>query len=198
MFCHVQFCTLNVHINICFCMGFRHAHLCTDDCPYSYGFFVMYIFVRMTIHIILVCIFVMYISIRMTIHILMDFCHVHLCTNDYPYYSCMGFVMYTSVRMDIHIIMGFRHAHLCTDDYPFPCVWVFIMHISVRLTISIGTRFVFVSVVRLGKNLRSYENENESSTGTRLGLALSDTNTPHRQYWLQLPLRIARYPSKSF
>ena len=26
---------------------------------------------------------------------------------------------------------------------------------------------------------------------------LSDTNTPHRQYWLQLPLRIARRPSRA-
>ena len=26
---------------------------------------------------------------------------------------------------------------------------------------------------------------------------LSDTNTPHRQYWLQLPLRIARCPSRA-
>ena len=55
-FCRVQFRTLNVHIRICFCtgfhhahlctndypyyscMGFRHAHLCTNEYPYSYGF----------------------------------------------------------------------------------------------------------------------------------------------------------------
>ena len=48
-----------------------------------------------------------------------------------------------------------------------------------RFYSSTGTRFVFVSIVRLGRNLRSNENENESSTGThfvfvfvaRLGLA---------------------------
>ena len=45
---------------------------------------------------------------------------------------------------------------------------------------STGTQFVFVSVVRLGRNLRSNENETKSSTGTPfvfvfvslLGLAL--------------------------
>ena len=61
---------------------------------------------------------VMHIFVRMTIHILMGFRHVHLCTNDYPYYSCMCF----------------RHVHLCTNDYPFPCVWVFVMHIFLRTT----------------------------------------------------------------
>ena len=54
-------------------------------------------------NICFVWVFVMHIFVRMTIHILMSFFHVHLCTNYYPYYSCMGF----------------RHAHLCTNDYTY-------------------------------------------------------------------------------
>ena len=83
---------------------------------------------------VFVWVFVMHIFVRITIHILMGFRHVHLCTNDYPYYSCMGFC----------------HVHLCTNDYPYSygfssCTslyeWLFIffcmcfvMHISVRMT----------------------------------------------------------------
>ena len=79
---------------------FCHAQLCTNDFQYYYIFlsctslykwlsklflwvFVMHIFVRMTIHIILVWIFFMNIFVRTTIHILMGFRHAHLCTNEY-------------------------------------------------------------------------------------------------------------------
>ena len=95
--------------------------------------FVMYNFLLLTY--VFVWVFVMHIFVRMTIHILMGFRHVHVCTNDYPYYFCMGF----------------RHAHLFTNDHPFshgfssctclyewlfiPVVWVFVMHISVQMTI---------------------------------------------------------------
>ena len=56
-----MFVQMTIHI----LMGFRHAHVCTND--YSYLVLVMHMFVRMTIHI------------------LMGFCHAHLCTNDYPF-----------------------------------------------------------------------------------------------------------------
>ena len=83
--------------------------------------FVMYNFVlwMSVLTYVFVWVFVMYIFVRMTIHILMDFRHVHVCTNDYPYYSCIGFC----------------HVHVCMNDYSFPCVWVFVMHIYVRMTI---------------------------------------------------------------
>ena len=99
-------------------------------------------------------VFVMHISVRMTIHIiLMGFCHVHVCTNDYPFPCVWVFVMHIPVRMTINFFsMGFRHAHLCTNDYPFllkwfsSCTflykwlsisfeWVFVMYMFVRMTI---------------------------------------------------------------
>ena len=82
-------------------------------------------------------VFVMYMFLRMTIHIiLMGFPHVHVCTNDYPFPCVWVFVMHISVGMTIHFFwMSFRHAHFCTNDYPFLCVWVFVMHISVGMTI---------------------------------------------------------------
>ena len=85
---------------------------------------------------VFVWVFVMYKFWRMTIHIPMGFRHVHVCTNDYPYYCVWVFVMYKFVRMSIHILiglvmymfvrmtihffwMGFRNVHVCTKDYPF-------------------------------------------------------------------------------
>ena len=35
--------------HILFCIGFRHAHFCTNDYLYSFGFSVMYTFIRITI-----------------------------------------------------------------------------------------------------------------------------------------------------
>ena len=104
----------------------------------------------MTIHIIIVWVFVMHIFVRMTIHILIGFCRVHVCTNYYPFPCVWVFVMHISVRMTtISFCMGFRYAHLCKNDYhlflngfssctflykwlPFLFEWVFVMHISVR------------------------------------------------------------------
>ena len=64
--------------------------------------------------------FVMYMFVRMTIHILMGFRHVHVCTNDYSYYS-YGFSSCTSLYewQSISLCMDFCHAHFCTNDYPF-------------------------------------------------------------------------------
>ena len=98
---------------------------------------------------ILLWVLVMHIFVQITIHISMDFCHPHLCTNDYSYYygflsckylyewqyiSLWVFIMHISERRNIHIIIGFghvllmtihitigfRHAHFCTIDYPVP------------------------------------------------------------------------------
>ena len=94
----------------------------------------MYMFVRMTIHIIVVWVFVMYISVRLSIHIL------------------IGFVMYIFVRMTTFSFwVDFRHVHFCTDDYllilngftsctflyewlPFLFEWIVVIYISVRMT----------------------------------------------------------------
>ena len=134
MFCHVQICTLNVHINISFCMVFRHVHVCTNDYPYSYGFLSC-----TCLHewlSIFLWVFVMYMFVRMTIHIIMSFCHVHVCTNDYPYsygfssctclYEWLPFlikwivVIYISVQMTtISFSMDCRHLHFCKNDYHF-------------------------------------------------------------------------------
>ena len=124
-------------IHIIFWMGFRHAHLYTNDYTFSYWFssctslygwlsmflcvFVMYISVRMTIHIILVWVFFMYISVGMTIHILMGFRHVHLCTNDYKIILVWFFRVCNSLQRvnsmvqwriinDIIMYMGFYHV----------------------------------------------------------------------------------------
>ena len=103
---------------------------------------------------VFVWVFVMYMFVRMTIHISMRFRHVHVCTNDYPYYYVWVFVMHISVQMTIYpllFVMGFRPVHVCTNDYPFllngfsSCTflygwlhyhfeWVFVMYISVRMT----------------------------------------------------------------
>ena len=70
-------------LSISFWMGFRHAHLCTNDYPFLCG-----------------CVYGIDISVRMTIHIHIGFCHAHFCTNDYPY-SFVFFVMHIFVRMTI-------------------------------------------------------------------------------------------------
>ena len=135
MFCHVQFCTLNVHINICFCMGFCHAYLCTNDYPYSYGF--------------LSC---TSLYEWLSISLCMGFRHAYFCTNDYPFLlnrfsSCLFLYEWLSISF----WMGFRHAHFCTNDYHFffngfsSCTFLYewlrflfqlilVMHISVRMT----------------------------------------------------------------
>ena len=136
MFCHVQFCTLNVHINICFCMGFRHAHLCTNDHPCSYGFSsctslyewlsILFLYGFSSCK----CLYEW-----LPISLWMGFRHVHVCTNYYPFPCEWVLVMYISVRMNIHSFwMGFRHVHVCTNDYPIPFEWVFVMYMFVRMT----------------------------------------------------------------
>ena len=135
VFVMYNFCTMNVHISICFC----HAQLCTNDFQYYYRFsectslyewlsiffwiFGMHISVRMTSNIILAWVLVMNIFVRLTIHIILEWV----------------FVMHIFVRMTINIILvwvfvmhtflyewlfilflyGFRHAHLSTNDYPY-------------------------------------------------------------------------------
>ena len=113
--------------------------------------FVMYNFVLwMSILIyVFVWVFVMYIFVRMTIHIAMGFHHVHLCTNDYPYYY--GFSSCDPLYEWLSISLGFRHVHFCTNDYhfflngfssctflyewlPFLFEWIFAIHISIRMT----------------------------------------------------------------
>ena len=92
--------------------------------------FVTYMFVRMTIHIIVYGFSSMHISVQMTIHFfLMGFRHVHVSTNDYPY------------------SYGFSSRTCCTNDYPYYCVWLFVMNISVRMTIHLfWMRFCHVHV----------------------------------------------------
>ena len=88
---------------------------------------------------VFVWVFVMYMFVRMTIHISMGFRHVHVCTNDYPYFCIWVFVMHISVQMTIYPLLlngfssmdmfvrmtihffwiGFRYVHVCTNDYPF-------------------------------------------------------------------------------
>ena len=58
----------------------------------------------------------------------MDFRHVHVCTNDYPFPCQWVFVMDISVRMTtISFSIGFRYVHVCTNDYAIPYEWVFVM-----------------------------------------------------------------------
>ena len=102
IFCHVQFCTFNVHIHKYLCMGF-----------------VMHIFVRMTIRIHMGFRLAHFCTNDYPCSFLMGFRHAHFCTNDYPFLCVWVFVMHISVRMTIHIHMGFRHRHFCMNDYPY-------------------------------------------------------------------------------
>ena len=144
MFCHVQFCTLNVHIKICFCMGFRHAHICMNDYPYSYGFrhvhvftndypfllngFSSYTFLYEWLPFLFELIVVMHTSVQMTtISFWMDFRHAHVCKNDY-HFVVYVFSSCTLCANDYpySLYMDFRHAYFCANDFPylfgFPCV----------------------------------------------------------------------------
>ena len=118
MFFHVQFCTLNVHINICFCMGFRRSHICTN-----------------VIHILMGFCHVHLCTNEYPYYSCMGFRHVHFCTNDYPY--SYGFLSCTSLYgwLSVSLCMGFHHAHFCTNDYPFLLNGFSSMHISVWMTI---------------------------------------------------------------
>ena len=117
---------------------------CTSLYEWLYIFccvFVMYMFARTIIKIILVLVFVMYISLRMSIHILIGFVmskfvrmtiyffwihfrHVNIFTNDYPFLS-NGFSSFTCLYewLSISLWMGFRHGHFCTNDYHFFFIW---------------------------------------------------------------------------
>ena len=76
--------------------------------------FVMYMFVRMTIHICMVL--VMYMFVRMTIHIFIGFRHVHVCTNDYPYYCGWVFVMHISVQIIPGLCLSSRCWGTCATQ----------------------------------------------------------------------------------
>ena len=127
-FCHEQFCTLNIFFMHNFVwmtfniiIDFRHAHIFTNDYPYSFGFsactflyewlFILFLYGFSSCTFlyewlsIFLCVFVIHIFLRMTIHIILVYV----------------FVMLVFVRMTIHILMGFRHVHVCTNDYPFRC-----------------------------------------------------------------------------
>ena len=98
-------------------------------------------------------IFFMYIFVRMTIHFfLIDFRHVQVCTNDYPFLlngfsSCPCWYEWISNSL----CLDCRHLHFCTNDYhfflnwlssftflykwlPFLFEWIVVIYISVRMT----------------------------------------------------------------
>ena len=119
-------------------MGFCHAHLCTNDYLYYFGFST--------------CTFCTndYPCYSCTgfcdadlftnyypYHSSFCFHNAQVCTNDFSYYSCLGFRHAHSVRMTIHTLMGFvipifvrmifhilllrffHHAKHCTNDYAY-------------------------------------------------------------------------------
>ena len=106
-FCHVQFCTLNVHINKCFLYGFSS---CTSLYEWLSILFLHEFssctFLDQWLYIFL-WVFVMHISVQMTIHILMGFRHAHFCTNDYPY--SYGFSVMESAPMSPPGYKGSSH-----------------------------------------------------------------------------------------
>ena len=147
-------CTFNVHINICFCMGFRHAHLCTNDYPYSYGFLsCTFLYERLCIIFLNGFSSCTFLYKWLSIFLCMGVRHAHFCTNDYPFHCVWVFVMHVSVRMTIHFFVhGFCLAHFCTNYYPYSYVfssfkflyewlsifflnWFLVMYIFVRMTI---------------------------------------------------------------
>ena len=125
--------------------------------------------------------FVMRIFVRMTVHILMNFRHVRVCTNDYQFPCVQVFVKahfctndyqillnrFTSCTclyewLSISLCIGFLHEHFCTNnhpyhlngfstctclyewlsisfqwvfvDYPLTFEWIFVIYISVWMT----------------------------------------------------------------
>ena len=97
IFCHTHLCTNDYPYSYGF---FRNPHLRTNDYPYCYGFLsCKYLYKWVSI---LLWVYVMYIFVLNTIHIIMVLRHVRLCINDYPY------------------SYGFCHAHLCTNEYFVP------------------------------------------------------------------------------
>ena len=161
MFCHVQFFTLNVHINICFCMGFHHAHLCTNNYPYSctslyewLSILFFYVFSSCTSLCewlsIFLWVFVMHIFVRMTIHFLAY--GFSSCTFMYEWQSIFFLNVFSSCTflykwLSISFWMCSCHAHFCTNDYLFLLERVFVMHIFLRRTIHILFVWVFVMYI---------------------------------------------------
>ena len=70
-----------VRITVHILMGSFHAHFCTNEYLYSYGFSLCTSLYKWLS--IFLWVFVMHIFLRITIHIIMGFCHAHLFINDY-------------------------------------------------------------------------------------------------------------------
>ena len=121
MFCHVQFCTLNVHINICFLYGFLSC-----DC----GVFGLGLLMRDTLDISSgwKCI----VSVPHLIkHVNNSWCHIDLCHFEWNFIilqvvinSVVCFVMYNFVLwmsiLTYVFVWVFFHVHVCTNDYLYP------------------------------------------------------------------------------
>ena len=110
-------------------MGFRHAHLCTNDYPYSYGFSsCTYLYKWLSIFFL-----IGFFSSCSLLYewISISFCnnirHAHFCTNDYRY------------------SYGFSS---CTSLYEWMSIFllVYVMNISVRMTILFPISFQWVYV----------------------------------------------------
>ena len=145
MFCHVQFFTLNVHISIWFCMGFCHAHLCTNDYPYSYGFssstslyewlsiLFFYEFSSCTSLYewlsIFLWVFVMHIFVWMTIHFFVY--GFSSCTFLYEWLSIFIFFSSCTFLYEWLSLFLFNGFLSCTFMYEWLSIyfeWVFVMH----------------------------------------------------------------------
>ena len=117
---------ISVRIIIHILLGFRHAHLCTNDyscydrfssCTSLYKWLSIFLWF-----------FVMHIYVRMTIHILLGFCHGHLCANDYPY--SYGISSCTSLYKWLSIFLWVLAMHIadltlgtCFHGKPLFCIF---------------------------------------------------------------------------
>ena len=131
MFLSCTIFTLNVHISICFCVGFRHAHICTNDYPY-YS-----------------CIGFCHAHLRTNDYPYFFYGFLS-CTFMYKWLSIflLVFVMHIFLQSTIHILFFMGS---CTSLYLWLSIflWVFVMHIFLQMTIHI----IFVLVFVMHKNL---------------------------------------------
>ena len=99
--------------------------------------FVIYNFVlwKSILTYVFVWVFVMYIFVRMTFHIIMGFRHVHVCTNDYPFPCVWVFFMHIfyewlSISFEWVFVMYMLYEWLIHNFE-----WNVVFYISVRMTI---------------------------------------------------------------
>ena len=123
-------------LSISFCMGFRHAHFCTNDYPFLLNEFSSCTFLYEWLPFLFEWVFVMHISVRMTtISFWMGFRHTHFCTNDYH---------------SISLYRGFRHAYFCANDFPYSFGVFHVCNALQQVNIMVQWQIINVIIMYIG------------------------------------------------